>query len=322
MIPAASARRPRSQGKGLATWAARLAVLLAAMAVPMPQATAAEEGGWQVQADEPRAFGHHVGDVVQRRFVITVPPGRSIDRASLPQVGRRGKSLELRAVRWAEAGWFGARAHTLELDYQLFVSPPEVRTFEMPPVTLRFEGGPRSEDLRLDAWPVTLSPLVPREPSPRTGLGELRPEAPAPLIDTRPALLRLAASAVIGLLSLAYLAQVYLLGPWWRSRQGPFARAWAELHRLPRDATPEQRQRAFRQVHRALDGTAGEVVFEAGLPAFLADHPRFRPMQGELVEFFDRSRAEFFGTPPAGGEALHWLRGLTRRCRDLERGAA
>ena len=61
MNPAATARRRQSQGKGLATWAARLVVLLATMAVPMPQATAAEEGGWQVQADEPRAFGQPSG---------------------------------------------------------------------------------------------------------------------------------------------------------------------------------------------------------------------------------------------------------------------
>jgi mxaA protein len=285
---------------------------------------AAEDSGWRLQSDEPRAFGHQVGEVVTRRFVIETPPGRRIDRASLPQVGRRGKSLELRAVRWREPGWFDAQRYTLELDYQVFVSPPEVRTLEMPPVMLRFDGGARSEELRLDAWPLTVAPLVPREPSPRTGLGELRPDAPAPAIDTRPALQRLAAMAVLALLALAYLAQVYLVGPWWRSRLRPFALAWGGLRGLGQAAaTPAQRQAAYRLLHRALDGTAGEVVFERSLPSFLAAHPRYQPLQAELAEFFQRSRAEFFGTPAADdGEALRWLRALARRCRDLERGAA
>lgn len=298
---------------------AAAAVMLAA--APLVGGAAEDAALWQVRADEPRAFGQRVGDVVERRFHIETPPGRRLDLASLPAVGRRGKSIELRDVRWTEPGWFG-RGHTLTLSYQVFVSPTEVRTIEMPSITLRFDGGPRTEDLRLDAWPMTLSPLAPAEPSPRTGLGELRPPAPPPAIDTAPARTRLAVCAVLALLGLAYLARVYLVAPWWAGRERPFAQAWASLRRGSGSTVPA-RQQAYRALHRALDRTAGEVLFEQGLPQFLARHPRYAPLVADLGEFFARSRAEFFGEPPADGEeAVRWLRGLCRRCRDLERGAA
>lgn len=188
------ARRVRSCGVGPRG-------VVAAMVFAAPLAVGASEDAalWQVRADEPRAFGQRVGDVVERRFLIETPPGRHLDLASLPAVGRRGKSIELREVRWTEPGWFG-RGHTLTLAYQVFVSPTEPRTIEMPAITLRFDGGPRTEDLRLDAWPMTLSPLAPAEASPRTGLGELRPAAPPPMIDTGPARTRLAVCAALALL--------------------------------------------------------------------------------------------------------------------------
>lgn len=299
----------------------RTAVAVMLISAPLVAGAAEDAALWQVRADEPRAFGQRVGDVVERRFHIDTPPGRHLDLASLPTVGRRGKSIELREVRWSEPGWFG-RGHTLTLAYQVFVSPTEVRTIEMPAVMLRFEGGPRTEDLRLDAWPMTLAPLAPAEPSPRTGLGELRPPAPPPAIDTTPARSRLAACAALALLGLAYLARVYLVAPWWAGRGRPFAQAWAALRRGS-GSTVAGRQQAYRSLHRALDRTAGEVLFEQGLPQFLARHPRYATLGAELGEFFARSRAEFFGQPARDGEeAVRWLRGLCRRCRDLERGAA
>ena len=170
---------------------------------------------------------------------------------------------------------------------------------------------------------MTLAPLAPVEVSPRTGLGELRPAAAALPIDTAPGVTRLAVCAGLALLGLGYLARVYLVAPWWAARHRPFARAWQALRQTGPGTTPQARQQAYRQLHRALDLTAGEVLFEKGLPRFLAAHPRYAPLRAELGEFFTRSRAEFFGAPADDGiEAGRWLRALCRRCRDLERGAA
>ncbi|HSI60253.1 MAG TPA: hypothetical protein VLA16_22030 [Ideonella sp.] len=284
------------------------ALLLGAL---LPAATPAQTA--RAEADEPRAFGYTVGDLVQRRVRLELPAGQRLDPASLPAVGGRGKPLELRSVM--------LQGDELTLVYQVFLSPPEARTLEMPPVTLSITGGPRVEELRVDAWPVTVAPLMPPEVSPRRGLGELRPDAPAPLIDTSAARRRLAVYTGIAALLLLYLAHVYLALPWWARQRRPFGLAWRALGSLPAAPTTEQRREAWERVHGALNHTAGEVLFEPGLERFIAAHPRFERLRGELQQFFRRSRAEFFGGAAAADDGA-WLRTFCRECRDVERGSA
>ena len=215
----------------------------------------------------------------------------------------------------------------------MFIAPREVRTLELPTFTLAFKGEPRQQDVRIDAWPLTVSPLAPVEVSPRRGLGELQPDAPTPPLDTRAARWRLAAYGASAALLLAYLAYVYLGVPWLVRRQRPFTAAWRELqamHAAGDAASPAaseaqaQRRLAFQHVHNALNRSAGEVVFEGSIARFVAAHPRFSGLQGELVEFFQRSRSEFFGAAAEadGQAATRWLIGFCRRCRDAERGSA
>lgn len=262
---------------------------------------------------EPRAFGYSVGDVVTRRVALDLPPGTRLDEASLPVVGGRGRALELRSVL--------RRGNEIELAYQVFVSPPEVRTLELPPVLLRVEGGPRVQDLRVDAWPLTVAPLGPVEPSPRHGLGEMRPDAPPPLIDTAAARRRLAVEGGLLALLLAWLAYVYIGLPWRARRHRPFGVAWRGLRHLPAQADAAQWREAWARVHGALNQTAGEALFESGIERFLAARPRFEPLREELPLFFRRSRAVFFAGEPVLDDD-GWLRGFCRRCRDIERGSA
>ena len=275
---------------------------------------------------EPRAFGYQVGDVLSRSVTLHVPDGLVLDESSLPLPGARGKALELRGVARASHGEPGGRRIELALDYQVFLSPPEVRTLEMPTFTLRFKGRPLEQALRIDAWPVTVAPLVPVEVSPRRGLGELQPDTPAPRIDTRAARLRLLVYAgVLGLL-LAYLAQVYLVMPWWWRAQRPFTQAWRALGRMPPGGSEVQRRAAFQgllqRLHEAFNLTAGEIVFEPGIDRFIAAQPRFQPLRDDIVSFFRQSRREFFASSEPADADRSWLIGFCRRCRDAERGAA
>lgn len=262
---------------------------------------------------EPRAFGYAVGDVLQRRVLLDLPAGLAPDLSSLPQARRPGQAIELRAVR--------QHGHELLLDYQVFRAPTEVRTLEIPPMQLRLAGPAGERFLRIDAWPVTVAPLVPLDVSPREGLGELRPDATPPAIDVRPRQWRLAGAAVLLALAAAYLLQVYVGLPWWGRRRRPFALAWRELRRLPDQPSAPQQREAMRVLHQALNRSAGEVLFEAGLPAFVAAQPRYAPLQDGLADFFRRSHALFFGGDQTAGD-LRWLRDLARACRDAERGSA
>ena len=295
------------------SWVVRAAALL--LVVGSAVAHAAPDTLTATQHD-PRAFGYFVGDVVTRRIDIQTPAGLQLDEESLPRVGRQGQALELRRVTW------DSRHATLTMDYQVFIAPREVRTLEMPPVSLRFAGTPRAQTLRIDAWPVTVAPLAPVEASPRNGLGELRPDAAAPLIDTRFARGRLAVYGVIAALLLAYLAHVYLALPWWARRVRPFGRAYGELRGLSASSSPEQVRAGLQALHQALNLTAGQVLFEQGVSAFVETHPQFKPMQAEWLEFFQRSRGAFFGDAADVAVDASWLVELCRRGRDLERGAA
>lgn len=323
-----SARLPRAR-----RWSAALALAaLLAAASPITPALAADSSpaAWQVDTVEPRPYGHTIGDVVQRRIVVHVPAGYTLTDDTLPTAGRRGGPIELRRLTRELARDGSGSRLTLTLDYQVFVAPREVRTLELPPFVLGFQGAPRPQDVRVDAWPLTVSPLVPVEVSPRRGLGELQPDAPPPLIDTRAGQWRLAVYGAIAALLLTYLALVYIGLPWLWRRQRPFTAAWRALKAMPELARPEtasvdQRRLAFQQLHDALNQTAGEVVFEQTIERFIGAQPRFASLRGDLTVFFQRSRAEFFGGAPASADSPSsgaWLTEFCRKCRDAERGAA
>lgn len=271
---------------------------------------------------EPRAFGYHVGDVVERELIVHVPDGFVLDEASLPRPGARGKALELQAVSRRSESEAGGTRLALRLSYQVFIAPPEVRTLEIAPFSLGFHGDGRDQALRVDAWPLTVSPLVPVEASPRQGLGELRPDLAPPQIDTRPAQRRLLAWGVLLLMGLGYLAQVYLAWPWWSRRRRPFASAWRELSHVPADAPAPERRAAFQRMHKALNQAAGEVVFEHGVDRFVAAQPRYAGLRAELLAFFQQSRREFFASAELAANDGRWLLEFCRKCRDAERGAA
>jgi mxaA protein len=275
-------------------------------------AAPAMAAGPAVELIEPRAFGYSVGDQLQRRVLLDLPAGLAPDLASLPQARRPGQAIELRKAQLL--------GRELRLDYQVFLAPTEVRTLEVPPMQLRLAGPAGERFLRIEAWPVTVAPLVPLEVSPREGLGELRPDIAPPAIDTAPRQWRLAAVAALLALAALVLLQVYVGLPWWGRRQRPFAQAWRGLRRLPDTAPPPQQREAMRLLHQALNRSAGQVLFEAGLPAFIAAQPRYAPVRDGLADFFRRSHDLFFAEQGAGGD-LRWLRDLARACRDAERGS-
>lgn len=274
----------------------------------------------EVSVQEPRAFGYAVGDVVSRVVTLRLPTGQSLDETALPQDTRRGQAIELRRVTQRSEWHADGRRLVLGFEYQVFLSPPELRTLELPPIVLRVAGGPRVEELRIDAWPVTVGPLAQAEARQREGLGDLRPDAAPPRVDTAPLRARLLACGAGALLLLACLAWLHLGLPWLMRRHRPFTTAWRTLSRQPAPATAEQRSKAYRQVHAALNQTAGHVVFAPDLARFVAEHPRFAGLQLELAQFFQRSQTQFFGGADAAtAEHDRWLLGLCRRCRDAER---
>ena len=93
-MSAQPARRLRAWG---AIAGISLATSMAAMS-PMAPAFAADPAAWQIDTVEPRAYGHSIGDLVQRRVVVRVPAGYALNEETLPTAGRRGGPIELRRL--------------------------------------------------------------------------------------------------------------------------------------------------------------------------------------------------------------------------------
>ncbi len=297
--------------------------LLAAAVLGFAGMAFAEEGAvLRVEASEPRAFGYQVGDHLQRRVVVHVPQGWTLDESSLPRPGGRGLALELRAVQRSDAREPGGQRLQLDLDYQVFLAPAEPRTVEIAPQRLRFQGVGRVEEVLVEAWPVTIAPLVQAEAPLRRGLGEMQPDRVPPLIDIAPLRTRLLAYGVVAALLLAGLALAYLGPPWRAARRRPFGVAWRQLHGLPERPDDARWRNACLALHAALDRSAGEVLLEPGLEGFLQRQPGFTPLREDLRRFLRTSSAQFFGGAAREPDDGRWLVALCRRCRDAERGLA
>ena len=296
-----------------------LLALLALLVPAQPPVRAAdtELAPLQVRTIEPRAFGHRVGDVVEREIVIDIPGRLTLVEDSLPSVGPQGPVLELRSLaRKTQATATGQRLRLL-LRYQVFAAPVAVRSYELPKLQLRFDGLPRAEELRIETWPLVVAALAEEQASSRHGLGELRPDIGPPLRDAGVERGVLWACATLAALLLAYLALVYLGLPWRGRRQRPFTRAFRAVQALGEGDW----RAACRALHAAFNQTAGRTVFVESVDGFIAQAPRFGALHDDIRRFFMGSQTAFFTDAPASeAPPRDWLLAFARACRDAERG--
>lgn len=297
---------------------------------------AAEPLQLQLHVTEPRAFGHQVGDRVERVLAVDVPAHLRLDAATLPAVGAVSTSIELAALQQQTESLPGGERLNLTLTYQLFASPPQPRAIEIPTFELRFEpvpgvsppGGaaPRTQDLRVEGWPLFVSPLLPEDGATRRGLGDLQPDAAVPARDTAAPRRALIACLALGaLLGGVWLHLHYGLSAASR-RARPFALAWRTLRRERRRGQlrddADGWRAAARTLHAALDAAAGQAVFASTLEAFVAAQPGHAALRADWQRFFAASRAAFYADAAPGsipGTDLAWLLGFARACRDAER---
>jgi mxaA protein len=273
---------------------------------------------------EPRAFGYRAGDVLERQLVIDVPARLTLDTASLPTVGPQGPVLELRTIERRSERTSGGQRLNIRLQYQVFAAPVAVRTYELPTLQLHFTGRPRDEDLRIEPWPVVVAALAMEDASPRTGLGELRPDTPPPLREATLERGVLVACGLTGAGLFAYLAWVYLGLPWWARRRRPFALAFKRVSSGRGADWPD----SLRALHAAFDQTAGRTVFAASIDELLTQAPQFAPLRAEIEVFYAASQRAFFAAnepEAAPGAAASpdaaWLKAFARSCRNAERGS-
>jgi len=262
--------------------------------VPLPVvwgslALAAGAACAQPVVEQPRPFGHVLGDVVTQRIRLD-----DFQPAALTLPQRAGAWFERRAAR-VETGPDGAR--WLAVDYQVVNVPPAAATLRLPAWEL--PGAASAPPLRVPAAPLAVAPIVP--PASDAGV-DLRPDRAAPRVATA-AISRGLAQALAAALALGAAWAAWWAWRQWRARHGqPFARALATVGGAADDAA------AFRALHLAFDGTAGEVLRAATLERLFQRAPHLEAERRAIEAFYAHSEARFFGgaaaAPPPAPLAL------------------
>ena len=239
---------------------------------------------------QPRAFGHVLGDVVTQQILLGTDD-RAAELTAMPSTGRVNAWLERRPPSIIT----DADGHRwLVLDYQVMNSPRSPAVTSTPPLQLRLASG---KTLDVAASPLSIAPLAPLGLADAGRLAGLQPDrllAPEPVTPLRRALIVWSALAVAVMLA--------WLGWWlWRNHHDasrlPFAKAWARFGRHD-DAALDANPDAWRGLHRALDEAAGRVVLAGSVPALTEKAPHLRALEPQLEQFFQRSSDRFFSELP------------------------
>ena len=285
------------------------ASLLIWTAIGANAAQAANEGAIAAVAvvDQPRPFGHVLGDVITQRVLLKVA-GADFAPAELPGAQRINVWFERRKPR-IETAPNGTR--WLAVEYQITNTPQTLATVALPAWTLKSSTGGK---LEIPPWPVSIAALTPVASATPGVTGDLRPDRGAPTIDT----------SVIGRQLLIWAAAfLFAVAAWlgWVQQRNyrdgsnqPFARAWQEIQKMDETA-PE----AWQALHRAFDRAAGRVVQTETLPLLFARAPYLADLRLQIEQFFGQSSQRFFGeaTPeqPVSARALcRELRQAEKRC--------
>jgi mxaA protein len=266
----------------------------------------------RIRIEEPRPYGHVLGDVIDRR--IRLPVDAVPAAAALPRPGRIDAWLELRS---AELQTDAAGAE-LQLRYQIVNSPTKVLTIALPALRLApAAGGPPAE---IAPWPITVAPITPPFVLARAGLDAMQPDVQPQREPLQPIALRL--MLWLGLLvPVAWLlaARRWPQMAFWR-RDAPFRDALADLRRIAaraRPASPEHYRDALERMHRAFDGAAGRALFADTLAPLYARRPALRHADAAVQAFYAESRRVFFGSSEATTDSAAGLKALVVLCRRL-----
>lgn len=296
--------------------------------VPLPEVP---EGVVKMKITEPeRDLGYTVGDILKRKIILEVKKPYTLVNTSIPIVGyeRRWKGkvigIDVSGVKLSETEQNSTHTYTIDVDYQVLTNNVVAKPAALPAEILHFKfvdakGKASLLQYRIPSWGFRISPLAVfgsvKIEQDMSGLrGPLVLDAKTPERNR---------NIAAGILGLALLGLLYILGNRaWLPRMGaPFAKAMRDIRKLPE--TSQGVQQAVSRLHLALNKTAGQTLFKGNINEFVARKPVFKPVQHDLVAFFEVSRHAFFESTPnpdSSTQNVAWLKAFARRCRDCERG--
>jgi mxaA protein len=257
--------------------------------------------------EQPRPFGHFLGDRLQQR-VLLEQQGDRLDPTTLPQPERLGVWIERLSAR-TETDSTGRP--WLTVDYLITNAAPTLTTIRIPSWQLKgkMRSGGGAVVQTIPPGSIHVAALAPFEDS---GAEALQPDRPAPLIATEPIVRRLQLSIAALIASLLSWLVWMLWRNWQAAARQPFARALRQLRGLNEDDAA-----AWHVLHRAFELSAGRAVQRSSLDKLFETAPHMKSLRPEIEKFFARSEAFFFSTGKAP-ESID-LHDLCRKLRRLEK---
>lgn len=269
----------------------------------------------QLDIEQPRSFGYHIGDRFARVVHLELRRPYALDIKTLPAPGRFSEWLALEAPVVTLEQRAETTRYALRFDYQVVNVGIAADSIAVPHHELVYSNGTETLKALIPATRISVTPL---RSVTDTSLQSDQAPTPQHFDATR---LWLSGTA----LSLSLLALLYLRGglPSWRAAR-PFANAARALRAARRRGwRDEDYDAALRAVHRAFNETAGRTVFADTLGVFFEEHAAFAAVATPVSEFYARTRAYFYATDsaqPAPRYSARELAALVGRCRDIERG--
>jgi mxaA protein len=272
----------------------------------IPAGAATNVAASSQRIEQPRPFGHAIGDILVQRIHLNLG-GQRFFPAELPRAERVGLSLWRREVRQEKDA---DGEHWLVLRYQIINSPQSLAVWELP--ALQLKSADSAAILATPPWSFSIGPFTPAQAFDKANLPALRDDHPPQKIALAP-LDRRIVFAVGGLALMLLLWGSYAF--WLHlksSRHMPFARAMRDM-RLMQENSPA----AWRRLQHALNDAAGQVVRANTLDRLIERTPYLAQERDALEQFCRESSALFFGSGlPADAAAAHQL---ASRLRRLER---
>lgn len=313
-----------------------LAFLLGAVGSPA-RSGETPEAVRDFQVLTPRPFGYAIGDLIRQKLIVDVDRSAVLDRNSIPN-DRINRWLEVREAKVTEEERGDLRRYVIELAYQTFYAPLEVKNLAIPAFNLVFNQNGDAFQLEVPNWVFTTAPIRELSVLREEGLEPMRPDLSPVLADGNGPRLRLSFAMVVGGGACLYLAYLYGYLPW-QQRGRHFRATYRSLRTLNRAAQTSDYAAAYTAVHRAFNGVYGQPLFSERLEAFFEENPAFRPLRAEIEAFFASSYEFFFsergketsregesgseGGPSGEGEgtafSMSRLLRLCRDCYDIER---
>ncbi len=244
---------------------------------------------YQLQVNNPdKVINYIVGDTFTRNIEIDVKQPYQLVKDSLPQLGVNDQGVELKSVKLSSKRFLHHSHYSISLVYQIFSSDAYTKKYKLQAHNLRIKDKHRSINIEIPEWDFRVSPIATHNEG-----GILQDISPyrAPIkVETYNAKLLLALFFCLTLISVVGLIYLNADGTWFPGMGGPFASSYRELQSI------KEVQDALTSVHHAFNKTYKESLFTHNIDAFLAAKPEFKPIQAEILHFFNHSYNFQFGS--------------------------